>query len=167
VPPPPPTYPPEVTTKAATSVGTTSATLNGNLDSTGGLDCQVWFEYGTTISYGYSTSKQSKSTIGAFSAGISGLSSGTTYHFRAVASNSKGTDYGDDTTFTTLTPTPPLGYCPCGGTTYNEEWISRVQFNTIDKSSSGSGYADYTSISTDVARGSTYTLKVTIGQVDS
>ena len=47
------------------------------------------------------------------------------------------------------------------------EWISRVQFNTIDKSSGGDGYADYTSISTDVARGSTYTLTVTIGQTGS
>jgi len=57
-----------------------------------------------------------------------------------------------------------LVYCSCGGTTYNMEWISRVQFNTIDKSSGGNGYADYTSFSTPVTSGSTYALTVTIGQ---
>jgi hypothetical protein len=96
-----PMYPPQVTTKEASSITTSSATLNGNLDSTGGLDCEVWFEYGTTTSYGYSTPKQSKSSTGSFSAGISGLDDDTTYHFRAVASNSKGTDYGSDKTFKT------------------------------------------------------------------
>jgi beta propeller repeat protein len=78
--------------------------------------------------------------------------------------------YGPDTNYdlkVTTTPPPPPGYCSCGGTIYGEEWISRVQFNTIDKSSSGDGYADYTSISTDVARGSTYALEVTISQIDS
>jgi len=104
---------PQVTTKAVTSVTTTSATLNGNLDSTGApakehpgyIDCQVWFEYGKTTSYGYSTLKRSKTSTGSFSAGLSGLDGDTTYHFRAVASNSKGTVYGLDITFTTETPT--------------------------------------------------------------
>jgi len=103
----PSTYSPEVTTNDATSIGATCATLNGNLDSTGGLSCQVWFEYGTTISSGSSTSKVSKSSTGAFSKYISGLSPGTTYHFRAVASNSKGADYGSDMTFTTGFELPP------------------------------------------------------------
>ncbi|MCK4267067.1 MAG: hypothetical protein KAX31_07275, partial [Thermoplasmata archaeon] len=96
------TYPPGVTTEGASSITTDSAALTGNLDSTGGLDCQLWFEYGTTTSYGSSTSKLSRSSTGPFSAIISSLSDDTTYHFRACASNSQGTDYGDDMTFTTL-----------------------------------------------------------------
>jgi len=101
---------PQVTTDAASGVGTTSATLNGNLDDTGGESCQVWFEYGKTTSYGSSTSPESKSSTGSFSKGISGLDDDTTYHFRAVASNSEGTDYGDDKIFTTskeADTTPP------------------------------------------------------------
>ena len=35
------------------------------------------------------------------SANIAGLSAGTTYHFRIVASNTAGTRYGTDRTFTT------------------------------------------------------------------
>jgi parallel beta-helix repeat protein len=99
----PETYPPQVTTEGASSITTSSATLTGNLDNTGGETCQVWFEYGTTTSYGSSTTKLSMSLTGPFSAIISTLSDDTTYHFRACASNSKGTRYGSDKTFTTGT----------------------------------------------------------------
>lgn len=94
--------PPEVRTNAATGIGATDATLNGYIDSTGGLSCRVWFEYGTTTSYERSTTKESTSSSGTFSEHISGLSPGTTYHFRAMASNSKGTDSGLGRSFKTL-----------------------------------------------------------------
>ena len=101
--------PPQVTTTAATSVTATSATLNANLVSTGApikehpgyISCEVWFEWDETTSYGYSTLKQSKSSTGSFSASITGLKPGKIYHFRAVASNSRGIDHGADTTFVT------------------------------------------------------------------
>jgi hypothetical protein len=41
------------------------------------------------------------------SAGITGLTAGTTYHFRAKAVNSVGTTYGNDKSFTTLYSPPP------------------------------------------------------------
>ncbi|NQE05472.1 hypothetical protein C5S32_06345 [ANME-1 cluster archaeon GoMg1] len=103
---------PGVTTRATSIVDTTSATLNGHLDSTGAptwkshpgsISCQVWFEYGKNTSYGYSTPEQSKLLAGSFSASISDLDDDTTYHFRAVASSGVGTDYGSDMTFTTET----------------------------------------------------------------
>ncbi|GAI82068.1 unnamed protein product [marine sediment metagenome] len=61
----PSTYSPQVTNNNASSVTTTSAQLNGTLVDTGGLACQVWFEYGKTTSYGSSTTKQAKSTTGS------------------------------------------------------------------------------------------------------
>ena len=97
---------PTVVTSAATNPGTNSATLNGNLTSTGGLNCSVWFEYGLSTSHGTSTSLQSQSAAGSFSAGISGLTPGTTYHFMAWASNSNGTVHGIDRSFITNTSTP-------------------------------------------------------------
>ena len=93
------TYPPGVTTADASSITTTSVALNGNLDSTGGLACQVWFEYGETESYGSSTTSASESSTGSFSAVTPGLTADTTYHFRACASNSEGTVCGSDMTF--------------------------------------------------------------------
>lgn len=95
---------PSVSTYDASDAGIMSAKLNGNLDSTGGESCQVWFEYGLTISYGNSTPKELKPSAGSFSYSVSGLQSDKTYHFRACASNSKGSACGSDRTFTTLEP---------------------------------------------------------------
>jgi len=61
-------------------------------------------------------------------------------------------------TYCTVTPCSVAYYC-------DDDWISRVQFNTIDNSSGEDmGYADFTSISTIVARGESYNLTITIGQ---
>ncbi len=55
-------------------------------------------------------------------------------------------------------------YCPAGGLNGTEEWISNVTFNTIDNSSvAGTGYTDYTSISTDVDPGSVHAVSVSCG----
>lgn len=96
------TTPPAVTTKAATPVSTTLATLNGNLISFG-TSWGVWvrFEWGLTTSYGQQTWAEEAPMTGAFSATITGLSATTTYHFRAMAEGNDGTSYGDDMTFTT------------------------------------------------------------------
>jgi N-acetylneuraminic acid mutarotase len=97
------TGPPVVTTNPATNVTSSSATLNGTVDPHG-LTTTVYFQYGTTTSYGHVTTSQSKTgnTYQAVAANISGLSASTTYHFRIVATNSAGTVYGSDRTFTTL-----------------------------------------------------------------
>jgi len=93
---------PIVTTKPATNVATFAATLNGLLDPHG-LTTSVYFQYGTTTNYGRTTAVQSQ-TGNAFrniAANIGGLARNTTYHFRIVATNSVGTRYGNDGTFTT------------------------------------------------------------------
>ncbi len=110
--------PPAATTGAATSVGETSASLNGTLGAGGSSN--AYFQYGTTAAYGSSTAPQSVGVSGSASplaAAIGGLAPGTTYHFRLVAENSGGVAYGDDQTFVSETrgpiftpppqPTPP------------------------------------------------------------
>jgi hypothetical protein len=94
--------PPSVTTNAATGITSNSATLNGNLTSKGTAGTiTVSFEYGLTTSYGSTTTGIPMSSTGNFNSGISSLSPGTTYHFRAKAVGD-GTSYGDDQSFTTL-----------------------------------------------------------------
>jgi len=97
------TTPPTVTTNAASAVSTTSATLNGNLGSLGtAASVQVSFQWGTTTGYGNETTPQPKGSVGTFSANLTTLTPGTTYHFRAKAVGD-GTSYGNDLTFTTTT----------------------------------------------------------------
>src|SRR5439155_655796 len=97
---------PVVITNPATLIASFSATLNGSVDPHG-LTTTVYFQYGTTTSYGLTTATQSKTgnTYQNMAANISSLSASTTYHFRIVATNSAGTVYGSDRTFTTLSAT--------------------------------------------------------------
>jgi hypothetical protein len=101
-----PTGPPVVTTNPATFIASFSAALNALLDPHG-LTTSVHFQYGVTTSYGLTTAPQSHTgnTYLNISANISSLTASTTYHFRIVASNSAGTTFGGDRTFTTLTAT--------------------------------------------------------------
>jgi hypothetical protein len=95
-----------VTTNSANNISATGATFNGNLTSLGtSSSASVSFDYGTTTSYGKTTTAQSKSSTGAFSTNIAGLIANTTYHFRAKAAGAT-TVYGSDISFTTLSPTP-------------------------------------------------------------
>jgi hypothetical protein len=98
-----PAPPPLVgTTTEATNVGTFQATGNGIVE-TKGLPTTYYFQWGTTTSYGNTTGAQdagSSWNATAVNAGIGFLTSGTTYHYRLVATNSNNTSYGPDKTFT-------------------------------------------------------------------
>jgi hypothetical protein len=90
-------------TKPATSVGETVATLNGIVNPDG-LETKYYFEYGTSESYGSKTveaSTGSGTSNVEESKAITGLAAETTYHFRIVATNSKGTTDGSDQVFMT------------------------------------------------------------------
>ena len=93
---------PTGTTDPATSVESAQATLNGTLDDDGGEACDCGFEWGETDAYGNTTPTESKVTGETFSQAISGLDADTTYHFRAIVTNSAGISYGSDVTFTTV-----------------------------------------------------------------
>jgi phosphodiesterase/alkaline phosphatase D-like protein len=100
---------PTSTTLAATAILTTSATVNGTVNANY-LSSVVTFEYGLTTSYGSTATATPSPVTGntstSVSANISGLSAGTTYHFRVKAVNSLGTTYGTDLTFVTLGQAP-------------------------------------------------------------
>jgi hypothetical protein len=75
-----------VSTGAESGVSTNSATITGYLNAMGSYrSAYVWFEWGTTTSYGQTTNMQTTHSPGAFNYTLSGLNPGTTYHFRALA----------------------------------------------------------------------------------
>jgi hypothetical protein len=96
--------PPTVITNSATNVTSNSATLNGTLYNLGSAtSVQVSFEWGDTTNYGNETPAQTESLPTVFSADLSGLTPGTTYHFKARAVGDS-TASGFDMTFTTKAP---------------------------------------------------------------
>ncbi len=98
-----PAVAPSVTTLPATNVTAATATLAGSVNPN---SATTWarFDYGTNAGYGSSTPAVN---IGngtnsvAFGTAVSGLLPGTAYHFRIVAGNNGGTNFGGDQTFTT------------------------------------------------------------------
>jgi uncharacterized protein YktA (UPF0223 family) len=98
---------PSVTTGAATGVQPLQATLNGEVNPNA-WETHYYFKYGTSTSYG-STTGEVDAGAGAgvvpASATPTGLSPGTTYHYRLVAKNSVGeTVEGSDHEFKTPGP---------------------------------------------------------------
>ncbi len=96
---------PTATTNAATSITSSGATLNGGINAKN-ASTTVTFEYGLTTSYGTTVtvdqSPVTGSTTTLVSKVITGLTAGTTYHYRVVGVNTNETTTGDDMTFTTL-----------------------------------------------------------------
>lgn len=109
---------PVVATGWATPTGMTSATINGSVSHTSNTAGWVLprFEYGTTTNYG-SVIPMGTYFVGSGTANlsydISGLTCGTTYHYRLVGENSAGITYGSDATFETTS-------CPLVAPSYIE-----------------------------------------------
>jgi phosphodiesterase/alkaline phosphatase D-like protein len=97
------TRPPAATTGAASAIGPTSATANGTVDPNG-AETTWYVEYGATTEYGLRTADKSAgagTAATAVSVQLTGLTAGTTYHYRVVATSDGGTDRGADVTFVT------------------------------------------------------------------
>jgi len=99
------TQAPTVTTQAVTAIGTTTATGNGNITELGAPNPTqhgvCWNTTGTPTIGDSKTAQGSVSAIGAFTSNMTGLSPDTTYHVRAYATNTGGTAYGNQASFTT------------------------------------------------------------------
>jgi hypothetical protein len=131
---------PVVSTAAASSIATTSATLNGTV-SPKGVTVQVWFQLHTSDSFTSSHDEDTGLVIGASGSGtissttitgsngtnsltlaISGLASGTTYYFRAVALS--------ETCISATTP------CPTDDVVQTETYGATRTFKTLDAAKS-------------------------------
>lgn len=93
----------QLTTSTVSSISSTSAVCGGNISADGGATVSA---YGVCWNIaGTPTIADSKTTdgtgSGSFTSTLSGLAESTTYYVRAYATNSVGTAYGNEVSFTT------------------------------------------------------------------
>ncbi|MEZ5104367.1 MAG: T9SS type A sorting domain-containing protein [Draconibacterium sp.] len=98
---------PSVTTSSISVFTSSSATMGGNITATGGANITERGIYWSLIN-GFANGAGTKvstmgdwSSTGAFSQSVTDLSPNTTYYVKAFATNSAGTSYGDQVSFTT------------------------------------------------------------------
>ena len=101
---------PTVTTADVTNVAATSASTGGNVTGNGGFNVTArgvcWNTTGNPdLNDAHTTNGNGN---GVFTSNIANLNVNTTYHVRAYATNSTGTSYGQEKTFTTTNGMPTV-----------------------------------------------------------
>ncbi|MEI7614401.1 MAG: hypothetical protein WCK63_15990, partial [Betaproteobacteria bacterium] len=123
--------PPTVTTTAISALTGTTATTGGTISATGGAAITAnGVCWGTAANPSLTGSHTTDTTVqsGAFSSNLTGLTTGTTYHVRAYATNSAGTAYGSDVTFTPVNAVT-LSYTGAAQTWTVPSGVNRVVIN--------------------------------------
>lgn len=94
---------------------------------------------------------------------VTGLTPSTTYSFNVRAKDAAGNASSSSNTVSVTTSAgSTVSYCSASATNTADERIGNVKFGTINNTSTGTaGYENFTSISTNVTKGSSYTISVT------
>ena len=102
---------PSLSTANVSNVTSSTAISGGNISSNGGASVTargVCWSTSQNPNVSLSTKTTNGSGTGSFTSSITGLQSGTTYYVRAYATNSQGTAYGSELSFTTISISAPL-----------------------------------------------------------
>ena len=123
---------PSLSTTEITSITTSSATTGGNITSNGGASIStrgvVW-SINTNPTITLSTKTSDGTGTGSFTSNLTNLTPKTTYYVRAYATNSTGTGYGNEITFTTTDSSTVVGI-PCPGVPTVKD-IDGNTYNTV------------------------------------
>ncbi len=95
---------------------------------------------------------------------VTGLTPGVSTTFRWTISQTGCTSSTNDVIINAVAGAGCWTYCPSTHTTGTTYYLSKVTFNTINNNTTNTGtnmYNDYTTISTDVLRNSSYNISVT------
>jgi uncharacterized protein (TIGR02145 family) len=139
---------PTVTTATVSEITQTSAVSGGNVTNNGGDDVTArGICWSTTSNPTITSSKTSNGTgNGSFTSNLTQLTSNTLYHIKAYATNSVGTAYGDELTFTTTAVISAVPDAPIIGTVTGGNAQASVAF-TAPASDGGSSITGYTATS--------------------
>ena len=163
---------PVVTTLAVPNITSTTATGNGNI---GNLGFPNPTQYGMvwSTSTNPTTALDTKTTqgtiglTGSFPSAITGLTPNTLYHVRAYATNSAGTVYGDELSFTTLLPSISSATYDAGLLTLTCQNINSGDIiNPAKFTLTGEGGATYTLTTDNVTASSSTLISITLNATD-
>ncbi len=105
-----------------------------------------------------------QSTVTATNSHISGLSAGASYTFYVTAIDAAGNESAQSNTVNVTMQNATVTYCSSKASNVNYEWLNKVQFNTINNTSGANGgYGNFTNISTNVSKNSSYNITLTPG----
>ncbi|WP_051229581.1 immunoglobulin-like domain-containing protein [Psychroserpens burtonensis] len=137
---------------SASNVGSSTATVSWNAVAGATYDLR----YRTVGSSTWTTN-----AVTGISANLSGLTVLTQYEaqVRSKCSGGSNSSYSSSINFTTTDV--QLDYCNSASTNTNDEFISRVQLNTINNASGAQFYSDFTNVSTTLTKDTQYTITVT------
>jgi hypothetical protein len=121
---------PTITTASVTTITTSSAATGGIIASGGCAEVTakgVCWSTSANPTTALSTKTNNGAGEGSFTSNITGLTGGTTYHVRAYATNSTGTGYGADISFT-CPPDAPVATSPANITLtgFTANWNSSL-----------------------------------------
>gem|GEM_PF-332424 len=137
---------------AASNVSSTSATLSWDAVPGASYDLR-YREVGT--------STWTTTAVNGISSNVTGLTVLTQYEAQVRSKCTGGSNSAYSSLINFTTTEVQLNYCASASTNTNDEFIGRVQLNTIDNSSGAQFYSDFTSISTTLTKDTQYTITVT------
>ena len=156
-----------VTGVSTTPVECDATTPTGlSVDGVGSSTASLSWDAVTAASYDFryrlvGASTWTTSSETSTSKSLSGLTANSQYEaqVRSKCDDGATSDYSASVNFTTTEV--QIVYCTSTSTNVNDEFIQRVQLNTIDNPSGAQFYSDFTNISTELSKNQAYTITVT------
>jgi len=142
----------------------TNLTASGTTQTTTNLSWTASTDNAAVTGYNVYQGATQIGTSSTTTYNVTGLTPATAYSFTVKAKDAAGNLSASSNTasVTTLTGSTTPTYCDSKGNSVNDEYIEKVQLNTINNSSTGNnGYTDFTSISTTLNKSANYTITVT------
>lgn len=146
------TAPTAPTTLVASGTTTTSTNLSwtASTDNVGVTGYDVY--QGATL----------KATVTTTTYSVTGLTAATAYTFSVKAKDAAGNISASSNVVNVTTASTTLVYCTSQGNSVADEKIGKVQLGTIiNTSTGGTGYTDFTAISTNLTLGTANTITIT------
>lgn len=144
-----PTAPSSLT---ASNIAQTTVTLswNASTDNVGVTGYEVFLGSG------------SLGSVTGTTANITGLTAATAYSFKVRAYDAAGNNSAFSNTVNVTTSSSSVTYCTSKGNSTKDEYIDRVKLGSINNlSGNNGGYGDFTSMSTNLVKGSSNTITIT------